>query len=60
MNKIMRSFRSDYVEDALLVTVVIMHRPGALFGRRILSYSELAIYLAVAALGSSPTLRPLF
>ena len=24
MNKLMRSFRSDYVEDALLVTVVII------------------------------------
>ena len=42
MNKMMRSFRSEYVEDALLVYTRDNHRPGTLFGCRMSSDSELA------------------
>jgi hypothetical protein len=47
MNK-MRSFRSNYVDDALLVTFVIIIVLGLYFGCRILTDSQLATYLAAA------------
>ena len=47
MNK-MRSFRSNYVDDALLVTIVIIIVLGLYFGCRILTDSQLATYLAAA------------